>query len=65
MLKHPEDSEIVVLFGRASFLRGVIAAQSQIMSAKVEASPKLVSVKKKIRPQFSFFGPAMNRLVGH
>ena len=32
----PEDSENVVLFGRASFLTGVIAGQSQIMSAKVE-----------------------------
>ena len=35
----PEDSENVVLFGRASFLTGVITAQSRIMSAKVEASP--------------------------
>ena len=31
----------------ASFLRGVIAAQSRIMSAKVEVSPKLGGVKKK------------------
>ena len=37
----------MVLFGRASFLTGVIAAQSQIMSAKVEVSPKLGGVKKK------------------
>ena len=44
---HPEDSEIVVLFGRASFLTGVIAAQSRIMSAKVKASPKLGDVKKR------------------
>ena len=43
----PEVSENVVLFGRASFLTGVIAGQSQIMSAKVEASPKLGGVKKK------------------
>ena len=37
----------MVLFGRASFLTGVIAGQSQIMSAKVEVSPKLGGVKKK------------------
>ena len=43
----PKDSENVVLFGRASFLTGVIAGQSQIMSAKVEVSPKLGGVKKK------------------
>ena len=43
----PEDSENVVLFGRASFLTGVIAGQSQIMSAKVEVSPKLSGVQKK------------------
>ena len=43
----PEDSENVVLFGRASFLTGVIAGQSQIMSAKVEVSRKLGGVQKK------------------
>ena len=43
----PEVSENVVLFGRASFLTGVIAGQSQIMSAKVEVSPKLGGVTKK------------------
>ena len=42
-----ENSEIVGLFGRAIFLTGVIAAQSRIMSAKVEVSPKLGGVKKK------------------
>ena len=54
----PEVSENVVLFGRASFLTGVIAAQSQIMSAKVEASPKLGGVKKKDTATISVFGLA-------
>ena len=58
----PEDSENVVLFGRAGFLTGVIAGQSQIMSTKVEVSPKLGGVKKKTRPQFWFFGAETNRL---
>ena len=37
----------MVLFGRTIFLTGVIAGQSQIMSAKVEVSPKLSGVQKK------------------
>ena len=36
----PKDSENVVLFGRTSFLTGVIAAQSQQRAIKVSASPK-------------------------
>ena len=44
----PKDSENVVLFGRASFLTGVIAAQSQQRAAKVGASPKIGDVTKKI-----------------
>ena len=43
----PKDSENVVLFGRASFLTGVIAAQSQQRAAKVGASPKIGDVKKR------------------
>ena len=42
----PKDSENVVLFGRASFLTGVIAAQSQQRAAKVCASPKIGNVTK-------------------
>ena len=44
----PDDSENVVLFERATFLTGVIAAQSQNMSAKLKASLKLGGVKKKV-----------------
>ena len=44
----PGDSESVVLFGRATFLTGVIAAQSRNMSAKLKASRKLGGVKKKV-----------------
>ena len=55
-------SEKVVVFGRVSFLTGVIAAQSRIMSAKVEASPKLGSVQKKRHGHnFDFSGPASNQ----
>ena len=43
----PEDSENVVLFGRVSFLTGVIAAQSQQGAEKVGASSKIGNVKKK------------------
>ena len=43
----PKDSENVVLFGRASFLTGVIAAQSQQSVAKVGASSKIGNVTKK------------------
>ena len=43
----PKDSENVVLFGRASFLTGVIAAQSQQRAEKVCASSKIGNVKKK------------------
>ena len=42
----PDDSENVVLFERATFLTGVIAAQRQNMPAKLKASPKLGGVKK-------------------
>ena len=44
----PDDSENVVLFERATFLTGVIAAQSRNMSAKLKASRKLGGVKKKV-----------------
>ena len=45
----PGDSENVVLFGHATFLTGVIAAQSsRNMSAKLKGSPKLGGVKKKV-----------------
>ena len=37
----------MVLFGRASFLTGVIAAQSQQRAEKVGASSKIGNVKKK------------------
>ena len=43
----PKDSENVVLFGRSSFLTGVIAAQSQQRAEKVGASSKIGYVKKK------------------
>jgi len=43
----PEDSKNVVLFVRATFLTGVIAAQSQQRAEKVGASPKIGNVKKK------------------
>ena len=43
----PDDSENVVLFERATFLTGVIAAQSRNMSVKLKASRKLGGVKKK------------------
>ena len=39
----------MVLFGRATFLTGVIAAQSRNMPAKLKASPKLGGVKKKTK----------------
>ena len=49
----PDDSENVVLFERATFLTGVIAAQSRNMPAKLKASPQIGGVKKKkSRPQF-------------
>ena len=51
----PGDSENVVLFERATFLTGVIAAQSRNMSAKLKASPQIGGVKKKSRPQFLEF----------
>ena len=37
----------MVLFGRASFLTGVIAAQSQQRAEKVGASSKIGNVKKR------------------
>ena len=40
----PEDSENVVLFGRATFLTGVIAAQSQQRAEKVGVSPEILFV---------------------
>ena len=43
----PGDSENVVLFGRATFLTGVIAAQSRNMPAKLKASPQIGGVQKK------------------
>ena len=43
----PGDSENVVLFGRATFLTGVIAAQSQQRAEKVGASSKISNVTKK------------------
>ena len=52
----PDDSENVVLFGRATFLTGVIAAQSQQRAEKVGASAKIGDVKKKTRQQFFDFG---------
>ena len=42
----PKDSENVVIFGRASFLTGVIAAQSQQRAEKVGESPKIGNVTK-------------------
>ena len=53
----------MVLFGRASFLTGVIAGQSQIMSAKVEVSPKLGGVKKK-RHGHNFDFSGLKRIAG-
>ena len=44
---HPEDSENVVLFVRATFLRGVIAAQSQQRAEKVGVSTQIGNVKKR------------------
>ena len=44
---HPDDSENVVLFGRATFPTGIIAAQSRNMPAKLKALRKLGGVKKK------------------
>ena len=56
----------MVLFGRASFLTGVIAGQSQIMSAKVEVSPKLGGVKKKRHGHnFDFSESPMNQRGPH
>ena len=47
----------MVLFGRRSFLTGVIAAQSQQRAAKVCASPKIGNVtKKRHGHNFDFFG---------
>ena len=43
----PDDSENVVLFERATFLTGVIAAQSQQRAEKVGALSKIGNVKKK------------------
>ena len=42
----PEDSENVVLFGRATFLRGVIAAQSQQRAEKVAVFLQIGNVQK-------------------
>ncbi len=52
VLTIPNISE---LFGRASFLMGVIVAQSQQRAEKVGVSPKIGDVKKKTRPQFLEF----------
>ena len=53
----PGDSENVVLFGRATFLTGVIAAQSQQRAEKVSVSPQIGNVKKKRHGHnFDFFG---------
>ena len=53
----PEVSGNVVLFGSASFLTGVIAAQSQQRAEKVGASPKISNVtKKRHGHNFDFFG---------
>ena len=41
----PDDSENVVLFERATFLTGVVAAQSWTMPAKLKASPKVGGVQ--------------------
>ena len=47
----------MVLFGRASFLTGVIAAQSQQRAEKVGASSKIGNVTKKRHGRnFDFFG---------
>ena len=47
----------MVLFGRASFLTGVIAAQSQQRAEKVGASSKISNVtKKRHGHNFDFFG---------
>ena len=47
----------MVLFGRRSFLTGVIAAQSQQRAEKVGASSKIGNVKKKRHGHnFDFFG---------
>ena len=45
----------MVLFGHATFLSGVIAAQSQQRVEKVGVSPQIGNVKKKTRPQFLDF----------
>ena len=56
----------MVLVGRASFLTGVIAGQSQIMSAKVEVSPKLGGVKKKRHGHnFNFSDSPLNQRGPH
>ena len=47
----------MVLFGRASFLTGVIAAQSQQRAAKVGASSKIGDVKKNWRSKMIFLIP--------
>ena len=52
----PDDSENVVLFERANFLTGVIAAQCQNMPAKLKASRKLGGVKKKNCWECGVFG---------
>ena len=47
----------MVLFGRRSFLTGVIAAQSQQRAEKVGVSPQIGNVKKKRHGHnFDFFG---------
>ena len=38
----------MILFERATFLRGVIAAQSRNMPAKLKASPQIGGVQKKV-----------------
>ena len=53
----PDDSENVVLFVRATFLRGVIAAQSRNMPAKLKVSPQIGGVKKKVTATIFGFRP--------
>ena len=52
----------MVLFGRASFLTGVIAAQSQHRAEKVGASSKISNVKKK-RHGHNFDFSALKRIA--
>ncbi len=59
----PEDSKKVVLFGRASFSTGVIAAQSQHRAAKVCLSRKISDVTKK-RHGHNFGFSGLKRIAG-